>query len=88
MIFQVIMIGSIIINIKVGKSSNPEHIFDFIKYFPSFIILLTGVLFGWLWSIAIGLQSKVPETIKMKVKKFKILFLKPKKNSPKKNVLG
>jgi hypothetical protein len=36
-----------------------------------------GVFFGWFWSIAIGLQKKVPENVKMKVKKFKILFFIP-----------
>ena len=36
-----------------------------------------GVFFGWFWSIAIGLQNKIPENIKMKVKKFKIFFFIP-----------
>jgi hypothetical protein len=36
-----------------------------------------AIFFGWFWSVAIGLQEKVPENITMKVKKFKIFFFIP-----------
>lgn len=39
--------------------------------------LSMGILLGWFWSIAIGLQSKVPTGVKMKVTKFKIFFFIP-----------
>lgn len=41
------------------------------------MVIFTGVFYGWFWSVAVGLQSKVPVTVKMKVKKFKILFFIP-----------
>jgi len=56
------------------KSNFPEV---WIKFAPWLIILyMTGFL-TWLWSAAIGLQSKIPSGIKMRVKKFKILFFIP-----------
>jgi hypothetical protein len=47
------------------------------KFFPIMMIIFTGVFFGWFWSVAVGLQIKVPEDVKMKVKKFKIFFFIP-----------
>ena len=44
---------------------------------PCVALIVMYVLFGWFWSIAIGLQTKVPNTVKMKVKKFKIFFFIP-----------
>tara|TARA_R100000005_G_C5003765_1_gene212428 strand:+ start:12861 stop:13481 length:621 start_codon:yes stop_codon:yes gene_type:complete len=44
---------------------------------PCVAFIVMYVLFGWFWSIAIGLQTKVPNTVKMKVKKFKIFFFIP-----------
>ena len=41
------------------------------------MILFISIFFGWFWSVAIGLQKKVPQTIKMKVRKFKIFFFIP-----------
>jgi hydrogenase-4 membrane subunit HyfE len=36
-----------------------------------------GVLFGWFWSVAIGLQRVIRDEIKLKVNKFKIFLLIP-----------
>jgi len=41
------------------------------------LILYVGTLFGWQWSVAIGLQKKIPAGIIMKVTKFKIFFFFP-----------
>lgn len=77
MIFQFIMIGTMFEN--VGSDSNTDQTFMLIymKFFPIMMIIFMGVFFGWFWSVAIGLQSKVPEDIKMKVKKFKTFFFIP-----------
>ena len=49
-------------------------LFDFFPFITIFFIL---IFFGWFWSIAIGLQQSIPNGIKMKVRKFKILFFIP-----------
>jgi hypothetical protein len=51
--------------------------FNFMVFFPLIMITFMGAFFGWFWSIAIGLQAKVPKQVKMKVRKFKILFFIP-----------
>jgi hypothetical protein len=46
--------------------------------FFTYVMIFCGlVFFGWFWSIAIGLQKNISPDIKMKVKKFKILFFIP-----------
>jgi hypothetical protein len=64
---------------KIGSGNNPDptFMFSYIKFFPIIMIIFIGVFFGWFWSVAVGLQSKVPKEVKMKVKKFKIFFFTP-----------
>ena len=50
---------------------------SFTVIIPAIVILVMSILFGWFWSIAIGLQSKIPATVKMKVNKFKVFFFIP-----------
>ena len=51
-----------------------REFFDLLKFLPVLIIFASVFFYGWFWSIAIGLQNKVPETVKMKTTKFKIFF--------------
>ncbi len=78
MIFQCIMMGMMMSNFVV--SSGPEDIAMMIQYWkfiPLIMILSMGILFAWLWSIAIGLQKKLPDHVKMNVKRFKLFFFIP-----------
>jgi len=77
MIFQFVMMGSMFANVATGNNPDPSFMFNYMKFFPIMMILFMGVFFGWFWSVAIGLQSKVPDVVKMKVKKFKIFFFIP-----------
>lgn len=45
--------------------------------FPIIMIIFIAGLFGWFWSVGVGLQRKVPSGVIMKVKKFKIFFFVP-----------
>ena len=74
MIFQFVMIGSVISDIAVHENPDPAMMFKFMKFFPVIMILYMAVFFGWYWSVAIGLQKKVPENVTMKVRKFKVFF--------------
>ena len=74
MIFQFVMMGAIFAQIGSENNPDPSFMFNYLKFFPIMMILFMGVLFGWFWSVAIGLQSKIPDGVKMKVKKFKLFF--------------
>ncbi len=56
------------------ESDKPGYM---VKFMSLIMILFAGGLIGWLWSVAIGLQKKIPLGIKMKVRKFKILSIIP-----------
>jgi hypothetical protein len=51
-----------------------ERMMDFSPFIM--IIFFLG-LFGWFFSIATGLKNRIPEGIKMKIKKFKIFLIIP-----------
>jgi hypothetical protein len=75
-VFQFVMIGSMMA--KVGEGSAPDMPFTvYYRLFPVMMILFMSVFFGWFWSVAIGLQTKIPPHVHMSVKRFKILFFIP-----------
>lgn len=76
-IIQSMLMANLFSNIESGNIPNPSIFTGYLPYFIIVMLLFVGVLFGWYWSIAIGLQSKLPEGITMKVKKFKIFFFIP-----------
>ena len=76
-LFQIIMMITMFSNINSETNHDPAKMFNMFKFFPIVMLLYMGVFFGWFWSIAIGLQKKVPQNIIMKTKKFKIFFFIP-----------
>ena len=53
---------------------NPTLMFTIM---PIVIILYVVVFFGWFWAIGTGLHHKLPETVKMNIKQFKIFLTIP-----------
>lgn len=77
LILQIVMMVSLFTNFASQANPDPTMMFNYMKFFPVIMILLIAIFFGWFWSVAIGLQKKVPENVTMKVKKFKIFFFIP-----------
>ncbi|WP_339758417.1 hypothetical protein [Algoriphagus aquimarinus] len=75
LIFQFIIMEKMVSSIGTGTAPDPSALFIFFKIYPLLMIPIGFIFFGWFWSVAIGLQSKIPENVKMKVKKFKLFFL-------------
>ncbi|OCX52831.1 hypothetical protein BEL04_00420 [Mucilaginibacter sp. PPCGB 2223] len=73
-IFYIFMMVSIF---SAATSGNAVNVFGVFKFFPILMLLVIGVQFGWFWSVAVGLQPKVPEIVKMKIKRFKVFFFIP-----------
>ena len=76
-LFQIIMMSVIFSHIIGNRNPDPTIIFGYFKFFPVIMLLFMGGLFGWFWSVAIGLQKMVPPAIKMKITRFKIFFFIP-----------
>src|SRR5687767_9264079 len=77
MIFQVIMTSAMFASIGNAAGPDPSAMFSFFKVFPVLMIIFIGVFFGWFWSIAIGLQYRIPTNVKMKTGMFKVFFFIP-----------
>jgi hypothetical protein len=77
MIFQFIMMGTMFESIGSGTEPDPTSFFSFFYVFPVMMIIFIGTFFGWFWSIAIGLQNKIPANVKMKTGIFKVFFFIP-----------
>lgn len=67
-ILEIILIPFIIIG------NNPMVI---LKIMPVMMFFILGGLFGWLWAIAIHLQEKLPDDLKLKTNRFKAFLLIP-----------
>lgn len=77
MVGQIILMSIMLSHFTTGTIPEPEIMFSYFKFFPIIMVLYMTVLFSWFWSVAIGLQCKIPSTINMKVKRFKIFFFIP-----------
>ena len=78
MLFQIVLMITMFANIGSGNNPDVSLLLNYFMFFPIIMILIVATQFGWFWSVGIGLQSKVPENVKMKTKKFKIFYRKIK----------
>ncbi len=76
-LLQIVAMISMFANIDSNGNPDQTGILNLMKVFPIIMLLYVGLLFGWFWSIGIGLQKFIPTDIKMKIKKFKIFFFIP-----------
>lgn len=74
MFFQCLMIILLFINLIIGHKPDPLIFFHYFKFFPFVFVVLYSIVWGWLWSIAIGLQGKLPQHIQLRTKNFKFFF--------------
>lgn len=74
---QFILMGVMMSSMLSQSNPDPSFIMGYFKFFPFIFFLFVVVLWGWIWSMAVGLQSKVPPHVKMKVTKFQVFFIIP-----------
>ncbi|MFL5730413.1 MAG: hypothetical protein ACJ75J_13075 [Cytophagaceae bacterium] len=77
MLFQFIMMGTMIAKSLSREHPDPSSLFSYMKFFPLIMILFMAVFYSWFWSVAMGLQKKLPAHVTMKVRKFRIFFFIP-----------
>ncbi len=76
-IFQFIMMFSAIVELNKQGELNLEEFSNIMMFAQIIAVLIMCVWFGWCWSIGIGLQDKIPNGVKMNVRKFKVFFFIP-----------
>ncbi len=77
MIAQIILMTSMFVTVAINEEPDPMFMMGWVSFFPMIMLLFIGGFFGWFWSVAIGLQSKLPEEVSMKVSRFKLFFFIP-----------
>jgi hypothetical protein len=77
LLVQLIIMVTTIVNIGSETDPNPAAFNSLFFIFPVLMLVFLAVFYGWFWSIAIGLQPKIPAHIKMKTGTFKVFFFIP-----------
>ena len=77
MLFQFGFMGMLVSEIINNPESDPAFVLDFVNYFIPIMIFVMAVFLGWFWSIGVGLQSRIPDDIPMKVGRFKAFIVFP-----------
>ncbi|MBI1228237.1 MAG: hypothetical protein GC192_23590 [Bacteroidetes bacterium] len=77
MVCQIIFIGSTVVNLSAGNGADPEMMLNFFKFFPFLMSVIMAIFFGWFWAVALGLDRKIPEHLKLKLGRFKLLIMIP-----------
>jgi hypothetical protein len=77
MIFQIFMMISAFSNFTLDNGPDPTFMMKYLIFLPFLMIIVMVIQFGWMWSVGIGLQNKVPAPVKMNVKTFKIFLFIP-----------
>jgi len=75
-VFQIIMMINIFSSI-LNRQGKPVVMLGYFKFFPLMMVVFMGALFGWMWSVAMGLQKTLPAGVTMKTTQFKIFFFIP-----------
>ena len=72
-----ILMGSIFSNVSENGFPNPNLIFLYIRIFFVATAIVSLILYGWFWSVGVGLDKKIPEDLKLNLSTFKISLLFP-----------
>lgn len=64
-------------NFSGNPPQDPLIMMEYFKWFPLLMVLYIGFHYGWFWSVAVGLQPMISETIRPNIRKFKILMIIP-----------
>lgn len=69
-----IMMIVLLVDVFSPSHTDTTGVFAHLRLFPLLAILYIGLYLSWFWSVAIGLQSKVPDAVHLKTTVFKLLF--------------
>lgn len=70
----IIMLGSMG---NAIAARDPERMLNVFYFFPFLMLIVAFGIYGWQWSVAVGLHSKLPTSVRMNLRHFKIFFIFP-----------
>lgn len=77
LVFYIGLMSYVFNSINSGGNEHDEVFIGVFKIFPILILLFASILFGWLWSISVGLRDKLPPGVKMRTGLFKAFMIIP-----------
>jgi len=72
-----ILMGSIFSDISESGLPDLSLIFIYVRIFFVAIAIVSLILFGWFWSVGVGLDKRIPDDLKLNLSTFKISLLFP-----------
>ncbi|MGV6861380.1 MAG: hypothetical protein ACWA41_06385 [Putridiphycobacter sp.] len=76
-LFQIYFISTLVSSGMENNAPSPDLFFNYLGVFAIMLVISVGTFYGWFWSLAVGLQNKIPSELAMKVNRFKIFFFVP-----------
>lgn len=77
LIVQIVLVILILMASGFQSDPNVTFIVYYMAAFPVMMLISSGILIGWFWSVGVGLHSKLPDNVRMNVGRFKLLLLIP-----------
>ena len=71
------LMGSVFSNVLENGFPDFNLIFIYVRIFFVAIAIVSLILFGWFWSVGVGLDKKIPDDLKLNLSTFKISLLIP-----------
>lgn len=74
---QIVLTILIVVKFKDATYLEMEQNTSYFYIFPLLALLYLFGQMGWLYSLAVGLQKKIPQELRLKINRFKLLFFIP-----------
>ena len=77
LILQFFIMARIFTKAFINEEISTTNMFSNSMVLIIITLAFSSILLFWIWSVSIGLQKKVPETVKLKTNRFKFFFFTP-----------
>jgi hypothetical protein len=77
MVLYIFMMVSVITNIVIEERPEHDVMLRYLAIWPVIMIVSTGTLMGWIWSVVIGLHAHMPPGNAVSITRFKVFFFFP-----------
>ncbi|MFB6341172.1 hypothetical protein ACE1ET_05600 [Saccharicrinis sp. FJH62] len=76
-VMQIVMMITMMSEIISNPQAPPADFIEHMRFIPIIMFVFAAIFYAWIWSVATGLQNKLPEGVTMKVNRFKVFFFIP-----------
>ena len=77
LIFQFVVMQQMFSSISAENEPDMDSFMNIFKVMPYLMLLVMGTLYGWMWSVGLGIGERLPEELKMRTYWFKVSIIFP-----------